>query len=143
MEILTPLSTIQGTHGFEKHLDRSISLSRYLADRIRAREGFELVLEVSPIPILNSNPPKLQSQVLFHFHSMFLTQEPEYTSVPFWYVPPSLRSCTDPAERQQRLAKVAPLIKAGMIRAGKFTAVFLIHGSSYAWIKPTDNILPC
>ena len=37
---------LQGTSGFERHIDNSIGLAKYLAGKIKEREGFELVVEV-------------------------------------------------------------------------------------------------
>ncbi|KAF7240256.1 Cysteine sulfinic acid decarboxylase, partial [Varanus komodoensis] len=57
-----------GTKGLEQRVDRAFSFTRYLADEIRKREGFQLVIE------------------------------PEFINLCFWYVPPSLRGqegCTD------------------------------------------------
>ena len=45
-----------------------------------------------------------------HFNSglvPILPFQPEYTHVPFWYIPPCLRQCSDPEERRKRLAKVS------------------------------------
>lgn len=79
----------KGTRGFERHMDNSIHLAKYLAKLVCERDGFELLLE------------------------------PEYTSVSFWYIPPSLRNCTDQEERREKLGKVAPFIKAKMVQEGK------------------------
>ena len=37
---------LQGTSGFERRIDHSIELAKYLAGKIKEREGFELVVEV-------------------------------------------------------------------------------------------------
>ena len=37
---------LQGTSGFERRIDHSIGLAKYLAGKIKEREGFELVVEV-------------------------------------------------------------------------------------------------
>nr|XP_034955721.1 cysteine sulfinic acid decarboxylase isoform X2 [Zootoca vivipara] len=77
-----------GTRGLEQRVDRAFAITRYLADEIKKREGFQLVIE------------------------------PEFINLCFWYVPPSLRGkegCTDYC---QKLGKVAPMIKERMMKKG-------------------------
>uniref|UniRef100_A0A668TVL4 Glutamate decarboxylase 1 n=1 Tax=Oreochromis aureus TaxID=47969 RepID=A0A668TVL4_OREAU len=80
----------KGTVGFEQHIDKCLDLSAYLYNKIKNREGFEMVFN----------------------------GEPQHTNVCFWYIPPSLRSLPDGEERRQRLHKVAPKIKAMMMESG-------------------------
>ena len=83
---------------------------RYLAKLVHEREGFELLL------VCETN----ESLSILWFHLVvYMCQEPEYTSVSFWYIPPSLRNCTDQEERKEKLGKVAPFIKAKMVQEGK------------------------
>ncbi|KAF3843269.1 hypothetical protein F7725_002118, partial [Dissostichus mawsoni] len=67
----------KGTVGFEQHIDKCLDLSAYLYDKIKNREGYELVSE----------------------------GEPQHTNVCFWYIPPGLRGLPDGQERQERLHK--------------------------------------
>ncbi|XP_013856797.1 glutamate decarboxylase 1 [Austrofundulus limnaeus] len=80
----------KGTVGFEHQIDKCLDLSAYLYEKIKNREGFEMVFN----------------------------GEPEHTNVCFWYIPPSLRHLPDGEERRERLHKVAPKIKAMMMEAG-------------------------
>ncbi|KAG7272341.1 hypothetical protein CRUP_011589 [Coryphaenoides rupestris] len=79
-----------GTVGFEQHIDKCLDLSAYLYNKIRNREGYQLVFE----------------------------GEPQHTNVCFWYLPPGLRGMPDGKERRERLHKVAPKIKALMMECG-------------------------
>ncbi|XP_028991616.1 glutamate decarboxylase 1-like isoform X1 [Betta splendens] len=80
----------KGTVGFEQHIDKCLDLSAYLYNKIKHREGFQMVFD----------------------------GEPQHTNVCFWYVPPSLRLVPGGEERRQRLHKVAPKIKAMMMESG-------------------------
>ncbi|KAL7385093.1 hypothetical protein ABVT39_015349 [Epinephelus coioides] len=80
----------KGTVGFEQHIDKCLDLSAYLYNKIKNREGFEMVFD----------------------------GEPQHTNVCFWYIPPSLRSLPDGDEKRERLHKVAPKIKAMMMESG-------------------------
>ncbi|KAL0966390.1 hypothetical protein UPYG_G00294740 [Umbra pygmaea] len=81
----------KGTVGFEQHIDRCLDLSQYLYDKIKNREGYQMVFQGLP----------------------------QHTNVCFWYIPPSLRGM-DPnsQEYREKLHKVAPTIKAMMMEAG-------------------------
>ena len=59
-------------------------------------------------------PPLFRIFLLF----LFLLQEPEYTNVCFWFIPPSLRDVTDPQVKRDKLNGVAPKIKARLMSAG-------------------------
>uniref|UniRef100_A0A4W6FU92 Glutamate decarboxylase 1 n=1 Tax=Lates calcarifer TaxID=8187 RepID=A0A4W6FU92_LATCA len=80
----------KGTIGFEQHIDKCLDLSAYLYNKIKNREGYEMVFN----------------------------GEPQHTNVCFWYIPPSLRGLPDSEERWERLHKVAPKIKAMMMESG-------------------------
>uniref|UniRef100_A0A8C5FSP8 Glutamate decarboxylase 1 n=1 Tax=Gadus morhua TaxID=8049 RepID=A0A8C5FSP8_GADMO len=80
----------KGTVGFEQHIDKCLDLSAYLYNKIKTREGYQMVFE----------------------------GEPQHTNVCFWYLPLSLRSLPDGQERRERLHKVAPKIKALMMECG-------------------------
>uniref|UniRef100_G3P4T6 Cysteine sulfinic acid decarboxylase n=1 Tax=Gasterosteus aculeatus aculeatus TaxID=481459 RepID=G3P4T6_GASAC len=60
----------------------------YLVDQIKKREGFCLL------------------------------QEPDFVNICFWFIPPSLRGKEGNADYQDRLAKVAPVIKERMMKQG-------------------------
>uniref|UniRef100_A0A8C5R987 Glutamate decarboxylase 1 n=1 Tax=Leptobrachium leishanense TaxID=445787 RepID=A0A8C5R987_9ANUR len=80
----------KGTEGFEAQINKCLELSEYLYSKICNREEFEMVFK----------------------------GEPEHTNVCFWYIPPSLRGMPNSDERQQKLHKVAPKIKALMMESG-------------------------
>uniref|UniRef100_A0A674C9B2 Glutamate decarboxylase 1b n=1 Tax=Salmo trutta TaxID=8032 RepID=A0A674C9B2_SALTR len=81
----------KGTVGFEQHIDKCLDLSQYLYDKIRNREGYEMVFEGVP----------------------------QHTNVCFWYIPPSLRGMEhNSKEYREKLHKVAPNIKAMMMESG-------------------------
>ncbi|XP_061548024.1 glutamate decarboxylase 1-like isoform X2 [Phycodurus eques] len=80
----------KGTVGFEQHIDKCLELSSYLYYKIKDREGFKMVFNT----------------------------EPQHTNVCFWYLPLSLRGMPAGKERQERLHKVAPKIKAMMMESG-------------------------
>ncbi|XP_071541227.1 cysteine sulfinic acid decarboxylase-like isoform X2 [Panulirus ornatus] len=72
----------------EKRIDDTFSASRYLSQQVAARPGFRLL------------------------------QEPQCTNVCFWYIPPSMRGRPETPEWWVKLAKVAPALKARMVRQG-------------------------
>eukprot|EP00112_Aurelia_sp_Birch-Aquarium-sp1_P001573 Seg1171.3 transcript_id=Seg1171.3/GoldUCD/mRNA.D3Y31 product="Glutamate decarboxylase 1" protein_id=Seg1171.3/GoldUCD/D3Y31 len=78
----------KGLNGFEEHIDRAFENSRYLAEQIRKRDGFVLLME------------------------------PECTNVCFRYIPPSLAGMPDGPEKTERLHKIPPEIKKRMTLAG-------------------------
>ncbi|KAG9477307.1 hypothetical protein GDO78_002611 [Eleutherodactylus coqui] len=80
----------KGTVGFEQQINKCLELSEYLYSKICNREDFEMVFK----------------------------GEPEHTNVCFWYIPPSLRDVPPSEERQEKLHKVAPKIKALMMESG-------------------------
>uniref|UniRef100_A0A8C2GUS6 Glutamate decarboxylase 1b n=1 Tax=Cyprinus carpio TaxID=7962 RepID=A0A8C2GUS6_CYPCA len=80
----------KGTIGFEQHIDRCLELSEYLYNKIKNREGYEMVFE----------------------------GQPQHTNVCFWYIPPSLRGMPHGDKRREKLHMVAPKIKAMMMECG-------------------------
>ncbi|XP_025068070.1 cysteine sulfinic acid decarboxylase isoform X2 [Alligator sinensis] len=88
-----------GTEGLEKRVDRAFACTRYLAEEIKKREGFQLVME------------------------------PEFINLCFWFVPPSLRGKQAQANYWERLGKVAPVIKERMMKAGSMLVGYQPHGS--------------
>uniref|UniRef100_A0A8D0CXX9 Glutamate decarboxylase 1b n=1 Tax=Sander lucioperca TaxID=283035 RepID=A0A8D0CXX9_SANLU len=80
----------KGTIGFEQHIDKCLDLSQYLYNKIKNREGYQMVFDGVP----------------------------QHTNVCFWYIPPSLRSMPDSEERREKLHRVAPKIKAMMMESG-------------------------
>uniref|UniRef100_A0A669B5Y4 Glutamate decarboxylase 1b n=1 Tax=Oreochromis niloticus TaxID=8128 RepID=A0A669B5Y4_ORENI len=80
----------KGTAGFEQHIDKCLDLSQYLYNKIKNREGYEMVFDGVP----------------------------QHTNVCFWYIPPSLRGMPDGDERREKLHRVAPKIKAMMMESG-------------------------
>ncbi|NWI19213.1 CSAD decarboxylase, partial [Crypturellus soui] len=88
-----------GTDGLERRVDRAFSCTRYLAEELKKREGFQLVLE------------------------------PEFVNLCFWFVPPSLRGREGAADYGSRLGKVAPAIKERMMRSGSMMVGYQPHGA--------------
>ncbi|NXD18522.1 CSAD decarboxylase, partial [Nothocercus nigrocapillus] len=113
-----------GTEGLERRVDRAFACTRYLAEELKRREGFQLVLE------------------------------PEFINLCFWFVPPSLRgqegsagywsqlgkvsAGRGPPARPRRVrrlrarpvsAQVAPAIKERMMRRGSMMVGYQPHGA--------------
>ncbi|NXE58104.1 CSAD decarboxylase, partial [Casuarius casuarius] len=88
-----------GTEGLERRVDRAFAFTRYLAEEVKRREGFQLVLE------------------------------PEFINLCFWFVPPSLRGKEGSADYWSRLHKVAPAIKERMMRTGSMMVGYQPHGA--------------
>ncbi|XP_047427309.1 cysteine sulfinic acid decarboxylase isoform X2 [Mugil cephalus] len=77
-----------GSAGLAERVDKGFVHARYLVDEMKKRDGFHLV------------------------------SVPEFVNVCFWYIPPSLRGKEGSADYQDRLAKVAPVIKERMVKQG-------------------------
>lgn len=77
-----------GTKGLAERVEKAFSMTRYFADEIKKREGFQLLCE------------------------------PEFVNTCFWYIPPSLREKENSADYKDRLSKVAPVIKERMVKEG-------------------------
>uniref|UniRef100_A0A8C6PF45 Glutamate decarboxylase 2 n=1 Tax=Nothobranchius furzeri TaxID=105023 RepID=A0A8C6PF45_NOTFU len=80
----------KGTIGFEAQIDKCLELSEYLYNKIKDREGYQMVFD----------------------------GKPQHTNVCFWYLPPGIRYMEDKEEQKKRLHKVAPVIKARMMEYG-------------------------
>ncbi|XP_019740352.1 glutamate decarboxylase 2 [Hippocampus comes] len=80
----------KGTIGFEAQIDKCLELSEYLYNKIKDREGYQMVFD----------------------------GKPQHTNVCFWYLPPGMRYMDDKEEKKKRLHKVAPVIKARMMEYG-------------------------
>ncbi|XP_071941824.1 cysteine sulfinic acid decarboxylase-like [Antedon mediterranea] len=78
----------KGNKGFEEEINTKFANSRYMAEVIKSRNDFTLVLE------------------------------PQCTNVCFWYVPPRLQGLERTPEFWERMRKVAPIIKERMVRNG-------------------------
>lgn len=78
-----------GDAEFERRVDKAFENSRYLAELVRKRKNFRLVIP-----------------------------NPEFTNISFWYIPPSLRGCEENQQFWQKLGGVAPTIKSRMQKSG-------------------------
>ncbi|XP_063340857.2 acidic amino acid decarboxylase GADL1-like [Pelmatolapia mariae] len=87
-----------GSRELEQRVDRALAMARYLAEEIKKREGFRLLME------------------------------PEYANICFWYIPPSLRNLPDGPELWEKLHKVAPVIKERMMKKGSMMVGYQPHG---------------
>ncbi|KAH8352273.1 hypothetical protein KR084_003068 [Drosophila pseudotakahashii] len=85
----------KGTQGLEAHVEKVFRMSEFFTAKVRERPGFELVLE-----------------------------SPECTNISFWYVPPGLRQMERNREFYDRLHKVAPKVKEGMIKKGSMMITY-------------------
>ncbi|XP_028986319.1 cysteine sulfinic acid decarboxylase [Betta splendens] len=86
-----------GTAELGQRVDRSLVMASYLAQEIKKREGFQLLIE------------------------------PEYANVCFWYIPPSLRNLSDGPELWKKLHTVAPLVKERMMKKGSLMVGYQTH----------------
>ncbi|XP_068185339.1 cysteine sulfinic acid decarboxylase [Antennarius striatus] len=77
-----------GSSGLEDRVDKAFIHARYLEKQMRKREGFHLL------------------------------HEPEFVNICFWFIPPSMRGKEGDADYQEKLAKVAPVIKKRMMEKG-------------------------
>ncbi|KAM7382401.1 hypothetical protein PAMP_002130 [Pampus punctatissimus] len=87
-----------GAKELEQRVNRALSMARYLAQEIKKREGFRLLME------------------------------PEYSNVCFWYIPPSLRNLPDSPELWKKLHTVAPVVKERMMKKGSMMVGYQPHG---------------
>ncbi|XP_072139632.1 acidic amino acid decarboxylase GADL1-like [Mobula birostris] len=86
-----------GSSGLEERVNRAFASARYLADEIKKRNEFRLILE------------------------------PEYTNVCFWYIPPSLRGVPEDQDFWKKLHCVAPVIKERMMKKGSMMVGYQPH----------------
>lgn len=61
-----------------------------------------------------------------------LSLQPEFTNVCFYYIPPSLRGCTDTEQYNARLGKVASIIKSRMVECGSMMIGYQPLGPDWA-----------
>ncbi|CAJ0939663.1 unnamed protein product [Ranitomeya imitator] len=87
-----------GSKGLEGRVDGVLDQTRYLAEEMKKREGFRLVME------------------------------PEFVNLCFWYVPPSLRNQENSLDFWTRLGKVAPVLKERMMKKGSMMVGYQPHG---------------
>uniref|UniRef100_A0AAQ5ZW17 Glutamate decarboxylase like 1 n=1 Tax=Amphiprion ocellaris TaxID=80972 RepID=A0AAQ5ZW17_AMPOC len=87
-----------GSSQLEERVDRALAMARYLAEEIKKREGFRLLME------------------------------PEFSNVCFWYIPPSLKNLPDGPELYEKLHTVAPVIKERMMKTGSMMVGYQPHG---------------
>uniref|UniRef100_A0A8C9S2E4 Glutamate decarboxylase 2 n=1 Tax=Scleropages formosus TaxID=113540 RepID=A0A8C9S2E4_SCLFO len=97
----------KGTVGFEAQIDKCLELSEYLYDKIKDREGYEMVFN----------------------------GKPQHTNVCFWYLPPAIRCMEDGEERRRRLHKVAPIIKARMMEYGTTMVSYQPQGNKVNFFR--------
>ncbi|XP_069469714.1 glutamate decarboxylase 1-like isoform X1 [Ambystoma mexicanum] len=97
----------KGTRGFELQINKCLELAEYLYNKLKSRDNFELVLDT----------------------------EPEHTNVCFWYIPPSLRKIQLVPERNLKLHKVAPKIKAMMMEEGTTMVSYQPHGDKVNFFR--------
>lgn len=103
---------LQGTIGFEQHIDKCLDLSQYLYNKIKNREGYEMVFDgvVSLSSSVLFQGFYLSSQSMrFNTPRACVCVQPQHTNVCFWYIPPSLRGMPDGDERREKLHRVSHL----------------------------------
>lgn len=94
-----------GTEGLARRVQRAFACTRYLAQEMKRRDGFQLVLE------------------------------PEFINLCFWFVPPSLRGREGSPDYWSRLGKVAPAIKERMMRKGSMMVGYQPHGAKVNFFR--------
>lgn len=104
----------KGNSGFEKSVNNAFDNAKYLTKKIKAREGFKLVIS-----------------------------EPECTNVCFWYIPPSMRGQEETEEWRQRLSQVAPVIKERMVKAGTMLIGYQPQGNKVNFFRMVISNLDC
>uniref|UniRef100_A0A3Q3JJR6 Cysteine sulfinic acid decarboxylase n=1 Tax=Monopterus albus TaxID=43700 RepID=A0A3Q3JJR6_MONAL len=96
-----------GSNGLAERVDRVFILVRYLVEQMKIREG------------------------------LLLLHEPEFANVCFWYIPPSLRGKEGNADYQDKLAKVAPVIKERMMKQGTLMVSYQPLGNKVNFFRLT------
>ncbi|XP_078544079.1 glutamate decarboxylase 1-like isoform X1 [Lissotriton helveticus] len=97
----------KGTCGFELQINKCMELAEYLHNKLKRRENFQLVLNT----------------------------EPEHSNVCFWYIPPSVRKIQLASERNRKLHKIAPKIKAMMMEEGTTMVSYQPHGDKVNFFR--------
>ncbi|XP_039602686.1 cysteine sulfinic acid decarboxylase isoform X1 [Polypterus senegalus] len=95
----------RGTRGLEERVDRAFTYTRYLVDEMKKREGFQLLLE------------------------------PQFVNICFWYIPPSLRGQQGQEGYEEKLSKVAPIVKERMIKKGSMMVGYQPRGSQVNFFR--------
>lgn len=85
----------KGSDGFEKHVDKVFDNARYFTKVIKERPGFRMVVD-----------------------------NPEFTNLCFWYIPPSLRGADSEPNFDGRLHEVAPKMKERMMKKGSMMVTY-------------------
>ncbi|KAL3974495.1 serpin E3 [Sarotherodon galilaeus] len=96
-----------GSTGLEERVDKAFIHARYLVEQMKKREGFQLL-------------------------SM-----PDFVNVCFWFVPPSLRGKEGTEDYQEKLAKVAPVIKERMMKQGTMMVGYQPLGNKVNFFRVT------
>ncbi|NWS65283.1 CSAD decarboxylase, partial [Chunga burmeisteri] len=94
-----------GTEGLARRVERAFAFTRYLAEEMKRRDGFQLVLE------------------------------PEFINLCFWFVPPSLRGREGSPDYWPKLGKVAPAIKERMMKKGSMMVGYQPHGTKVNFFR--------
>ncbi|CAK8678895.1 cysteine sulfinic acid decarboxylase-like isoform X3 [Clavelina lepadiformis] len=99
----------KGDSGFEKVIDRAMDNAQHLIQALKKRPNFRV-----------------------------LDDEPEFSNVTFWYIPPSLRGRDENEEFYKDLAKIVPIIKHRMQKKGT-----VLVGFSPVADRPTFFRMTC
>nr|XP_046254789.1 acidic amino acid decarboxylase GADL1-like [Scatophagus argus] len=94
-----------GAGELEQRVDRALAMAKYLAQEIKRRDGFRLLME------------------------------PEYANVCFWYIPPSLRNLPDGPELWKKVHTVAPKVKERMMKKGSTMVGYQPHGDKVNFFR--------
>ncbi|XP_067095464.1 cysteine sulfinic acid decarboxylase [Osmerus mordax] len=94
-----------GSEGFAARIDKAIALARYVTEELVKRDGFQLL------------------------------EKPQYVNVCFWFIPPSLRGRNKDADYQERLAKVAPVVKERMMKKGSMMVGYQPQGDNVNFFR--------
>lgn len=94
-----------GSKGFAERTDKAFGLARYLTEELVKREGFELL------------------------------EKPQYVNVCFWFIPPSLRGKEKDAHYQDKLSKVAPVMKERMMKKGSMMVGYQPKGDNVNFFR--------
>uniref|UniRef100_A0A3B3UCT2 Cysteine sulfinic acid decarboxylase n=1 Tax=Poecilia latipinna TaxID=48699 RepID=A0A3B3UCT2_9TELE len=105
-----------GSAGLEQRVDKAFLHARYVVDQMKKREGFQLLGDVSSH--LNQVKYYFSTKCFYHILKLYSCGQPQFVNVCFWFIPPSLRGKEKNADYQNKLAKVAPVIKERMMKQG-------------------------
>lgn len=96
-----------GSSGLAERVDKAFANVRYLTEEMKKREGFKIL------------------------------KEPEFVNLCFWYEPSSLRGKELAEGYEDRLAKVAPVIKEQMMRQGSMMVGYQPLGNKVNFFRVT------